>query len=190
MEDDDRLIDDYGGPSASSGPSPEGSGLRVNRVGLAVRRNSSAVALKELSLSEQVPPKKCWVDAEPLFGARLTWGQAYTFFTLITAGKDVPVERTRDEEDRVYIMYSACPYSISPEQVSAIEEADQHESPAYLQGMARSAQQKIRYSLYGLVNNHFNERVFTGSGVQPANELVKMHLGLVGEHAGKSFMDM
>ena len=74
-------------------------------------------------------------------------------------------------------------------QVSAIEGADPHESAAYLQGMARAAQQRIRYTLYGLVNNHFNERVFTGSGVQPANELVK-HLGLVGEHAGKSFMDM
>ena len=55
---------------------------------------------------------------------------------------------------------------------------------------ARSAQQKILYTLYGLVNNHSNERVLTGSVVQPANELVKMHWGLVGEHAGKSFMDM
>ena len=75
-------------------------------------------------------------------------------------------------------------------QVSAIEGADPHESAAYLQGMARAAQQRIRYTLFGLVNNHLNENVFTGSGVQEANELVKMHLGLVGEHAGKSFMDM
>ena len=67
--------DTVDGPAASGGPSPGGSGPRVNRAGLAVRRNSSAVALKELSLSEEVPPKKCSVAAEPLFGARLTWGQ-------------------------------------------------------------------------------------------------------------------
>ena len=105
------------------------------------------------------------------------------------AGKDALVERTRDEEDRMVIIYSACPYAISAVQVSEIEEADPHERAAYLQGIAKLAQQRIRYMLFGLVNNHFNERVFTGSGVQPANELVK-HLGLVGEHAGKSFMDM
>ena len=90
--------DTVDGPAASGGPSPGGSGPRVNRAGLAVRRNSSAVALKELSLSEEVPPKKCWVDAEQLFGARLTWEQAYTFSPLIIAGKDVPVERTRNED--------------------------------------------------------------------------------------------
>ena len=60
----------------------------------------------------------------PLFGALLTWGQAYTFFTLITAGKDVLVERTRDEEDRTYIMYSVCPYAFSPVLLSAIEDSE------------------------------------------------------------------
>ena len=124
--------DTVDGPPVSGGPSQKGSGPRVNKAGLAVWRNSSAVALKELSLSEEVPPKKCWVDAEPLFGARLTWGQAYTVFTLITAGKDVPVERTRGEENRMIIMYSACPYAISPVQVSEIEDADPHERVAYL----------------------------------------------------------
>ena len=53
-------------------------------------------------------------------------GASIHIFTLITAGKDVPVERTRDEEDRMYIIYSACSYAVSPVQFSAIEEADPH----------------------------------------------------------------
>ena len=67
-EDDDRLFDDHytppsrrrteivDGPQASGGPSPEGTGPGVNRAGLAVRLNSSAVALTGLSLSEVGSP--------------------------------------------------------------------------------------------------------------------------------------
>ena len=54
----------------------------------------------------------------------------------------------------MYIMYPACPYAISPVQVSAIEEADTHKRAAYLQGIARSAQQGILYTLYGLANSN------------------------------------
>ena len=87
------MIDDYytpprrggkdtvDGPPVSGGPSPEGSGPRVNREGLAVRRNSSAVALKELSLSEEVPPNKCWVDAEPLYSGLGLRGGKHTQFS-------------------------------------------------------------------------------------------------------------
>jgi len=43
--------------------------------------------------------------------------------------------------------------------------------------------------LYGSTNNQFNEKVFTGPGLHP-DQLVKVHLGLVGEHADKTFMEM
>ena len=52
---------------------------------------------------------------------------------------------------------------------------DQVQSQAYLHGMSKAAQQKLRYALYGQVGNVFNEKVFTKTGVQPS-EMVKLHL--------------
>ena len=49
----------------------------------------------------------------------------------------------------------------------------------YLLGMAKSAQQKLQYNLYGSTNNQFNEKVVTGPELHP-DQLVKVHLGLVG----------
>ena len=38
-------------------------------------------------------------------------------------------------------------------------------------------------------NNQFNEKVFTGPWLHP-DQFVKVHLGLVGEHTDKTFMEM
>ena len=82
-------------------------------------------------------------------------------------GKDlhVTVEMVRDEELRLCLMYSAHPYAISVEQLSEIEDATAEQRCAYLLGMAKSAQQKLRYNLYCRTNNQFNEKVFTGPGL-------------------------
>ena len=60
---------------------------------------------------------------------------------------------------------------------------------AYLLGMAKSALQKLWYNLYGSTNNQSNEEVFTGPWLHP-DQLVKVLLGLVVEHANKTFMEM
>ena len=183
--------------SKQDGPSPSktqlsskssGSGRKVNKHGDVVLKNG-VIALRDLELSEIVPPKKHHPEAEKLFGQSLSWGQAYTLFTMVMCGKHLPVEKVRDEELRLRVMYSAHPYAISVEQLSEIEDATAEQRCAYLLGMAKSAQQKLRYNLYGRTNNQFNEKVFTGPGLHP-DQLIKVHLGLVGEHADKTFMEM
>ena len=177
------------GPGPSKTPqSSKSSGRKVNKHGDVVLKNG-VIALRDLELSESVPPKKHHPEAEQLFGQLLSWGQAYTLFTMVICGKDLPVEKVRDEELRLRVMYSAHPYAISVEQLSEIEDATAEQRCAYLLGMAKSAQQKLRYNLYGRTNNQFNEKVFTGPGLHP-DQLVKVHLGLVGEHADKTFMEM
>jgi hypothetical protein len=70
-----------------------------------------------------------------------------------------------------------------------ILDAGHEERLAFLHGMAKAAQQKLRYNMYGAVGNLFNERVFTKAGVQP-NEKVKLHLGLKDLVPERSVMDM
>jgi len=86
-------------------------------------------------------------------------------------------------------MYSARPYSISGEQLSEMLEAEQEQSQAYLHGMSKAAQQKLRYALYGQVGNVFNKKVFTKTGVQPS-EMVKLHLELKDLVPERGLMDM
>ena len=68
-------------------------------------------------------------------------------------------------------------------------DAGQEERLAFLHGMTKAAQQKLRYNMYGAVGNLFNERVFTKIGSQP-NEKVKLHLGLKDLVPEKSIMEM
>ena len=78
---------------------------------------------------------------------------------------------------------------MSQETLDIILGADRDELSAYLTGMAKNSQQVIRYVLYGLAGNYMNERVFTPRDVYPADD-VKLHLGLTGNNARKSFMDL
>ena len=101
----------------------------------------------------------------------------------------MPVEKHRDETSRLVILHSAAPHCLSDESLKKIMEADPDERSAYLIGLAKIAQQVIRYSLYGQATNYISEKVLTPHDVHPSNDL-KLHLGLTGDNAKKSFMDM
>jgi hypothetical protein len=61
-------------------------------------------------------------------------------------------------------------------------DSDPDERSAYIIGLAKNAQQVIRYSLYGQTINFLCDKKLTPE--------VKLHLGLTGDNARKSFMDM
>ncbi len=60
---------------------------------------------------------------------------------------------------------------------------------AFTIGLSKNLQQSMRYGLYGMVMNYLSEKVFTPRDVFTSDE-VKVHLGLTGTNAGKSFLDM
>ena len=75
--------------------------------------------------------------------------------------------------------------------MQTVFETDPDELSAYLIGLAKNAQQINRYALYGTVGNWIGEfeKVLTPRDVYPSDD-IKVHLGLVGEHAKKSIMDL
>ena len=173
-------------------PSP---GFKVNKAGLTCLKNG-AVALKQLDLARSIPSKVRSPSADRLFGNLMTWGEAFSFFCLVKCGRYLPVEKHREHDLRLQVMRSAFQYALDDFQQSLIMQEEPEALCAYLLGMERAAQQKLRYSLYGAgagcaASNHFNENVFlrSGSGLRPSEEVQK-HLGLVGPHANKTFMDM
>jgi hypothetical protein len=171
------------------GPASSGSAeLKVNRHGISCLKNG-VVALKALALSDKVSKKQHWPEALTLNCAKLLWGQSFTLFSLIVFGKDLPTEKVRNDEERTAIMLSAAPYALSDEQLSALEDAHPQELMQYLQGMVKAAQQSLKYLLYAKVNQFFNDYVFTRPGVYPSTD-IRIHLGLTGVHADKSFMDL
>ena len=191
--DDDDDDDDQ---DASGGGSPQRSDSavkkrKINKNGLVTLTNG-VVSMRELVLSTAVPTKGRDDDACTLFDAKLSWGHSYALFTLVInvmCGKEHPVEKARDVGTRLKIMFSAAAYSISDADLSEILEAEPEHRHAYLHGMAKAAQQKLRYVLYGQVSNLFNEKVFTKNGVQPS-ETVKLYLGLSGLVPERGLMDM
>ena len=94
----------------------------------------------------------------------------------MTCGKDHLAEMTRDLETRMKIMYSAQQYATSAEQLCVITDAEPEYRQAFLHGVAKAAQQKLSYALYGHVGNHFSEKVFTKAGLQQP-EMVKLNWG-------------
>ena len=181
--DDDDIEASADGFSEGGSPQTSDSAVKkrkVNKHGLVTLTNG-VVSMRELALSIAVP-SKCRDDgASTLFNATLSWGQA--------CGKDHPIEKAKDMDTRMKIMYSAQPYSISDETLNEILAADPEQRLPYLHGMSKSAQQKLRYALYGQVGNLFNEKVFTKTGVQPS-EMVKLHMGLKDLVPERSLMDM
>ena len=109
-------------------------------------------------------------------------------FVLLKCGKVLQIEKYRDHDMRLQIMHSAFKYTLDDVQRATILGAESAELNAYLLGMARATQQKLRYVLYGMASNHFNEQVLLRHGLRPAE--VQKHLGLVGPHEHKGFMDM
>jgi len=184
FEDDDEEVSGGGSPQASDSVKKR----KINKNGLVTLTNG-VVSMRELPLSTAVPTKGRDDDARTLFDAKPSWGHSYALFTLVICGKEHPVEKVRDLGTRMKIMYSAAPYSISDASLSEILEAEPEQRQAYLHGMSKAAQQKLRYALYGQVSNLFNEKVFTKNGVQPS-ETVKLYLGLSGLVPERSLMDM
>jgi hypothetical protein len=168
--------------------SPATKKRKINKHGLITLQNG-VVSMKGLDLADAVPSKYRDDEAPPLLGAKLSFGQAYALFTLVKCGHQAPVEKVRDQESRMQIVFSAQPYCISEDQLLEITSAQLVERQAFVQGMSKAALQKLRYNLYGAVGNLFNERVFTKPEVQPY-ELVRIHLGLKGLVPERSVMDM
>jgi hypothetical protein len=77
---------------------------------------------------------------------------------MVIFGQHVPVEKHRDSKMLLSILYSAAPYSLNKENMEMILTADPAENAVYLNGLAKNAQQVIRYTLYGFVNNYMRER--------------------------------
>ena len=173
---------------APSDISPASSKRRKNNKGLVVLDNG-VVAMRNLELASRVPTKTRDDDTPKLFSSSLTLSKAFTLFTFIVHGNKLPIEKIRDDSHRQILLHSASPYCLSQETLATVLAADPDEKNAYLIGLAKNAQQVIRYTLYGIVGNYMNERVFTPRDVYPAED-VKLHLGLTGDNARKCFMEL
>ena len=103
---------------------------------------------------------------------------------MIISGHKVPVEKVRDSPARMIVLRTVAPYCLDDESL-----ADPDEQNAFLCGLAKNAQQYIKYALYGTVANFMADKVLTQHDVFPS-AAVRKHLGLTGDHATKSFMDM
>jgi hypothetical protein len=160
---------------------------KVNKHGLTTLGNG-VVSMKDLELCDRVPSKGRFHEAELLLGCTPNLGQAYALFSLVMCGKDHPVEKGRDQVLRERIMLSAAPYALSDDQVEAIGEAAPEARAAFLHGLAKAAQQKLRYVLYGMVGNHFNAHVFLKNAI-PVDR-VRTHLGLKDLDPERCFMDL
>jgi antitoxin component of RelBE/YafQ-DinJ toxin-antitoxin module len=150
---------------------------------------NGVVAMRDLALASRVPTKTKDEDTPKLYNASLTLSKAFTLFTLIIHGKNLPIEKVRDETHRLILLRSAAPYCLSKETLDTILGADRDEMNAYLIGLSKNAQQVIRYQLYGLAGNYMNEKVLTPREVYPVDD-VKLHLGLTGDNARKCFMEL
>jgi hypothetical protein len=158
---------------------------KTNNKGLVILGNG-VVAMRDLALASRVPTKTKDEDTPKLYNASLTLSKTFTLLTLVVHGKNLPIEKVRDEPHRVILLRSAAPYCLSKETLDTILEADSDEKNAYLIALSKNAQQVIRYVLSG---NYMNERVFTRRNVFPTED-VKFHLGLTGDNARRCFMEL
>ena len=69
-----------------------------------------------------------------------------------------------------------------------MESAEHEHSQAYLYGMSKAAQQKLRYALYCQVGKVFNET--DSRRLDSGSEMVKLHLGLKALVLERGLMDM
>ena len=183
--DSDATIEGEPGEIVSTASSKK---RKTNNKGLVILGNG-VVAMRDLALASRVPTKTKDEDTPKLYNASLTLSKAFTLLTLVVHGKNLPIEKVRDEPHRVILLRSAAPYCLSKETLDTILGADRDEKNAYLIALAKNAQQVIRYVIYGLSGNYMNERVFTPRDVFPADD-VKLHLGLTGDNARKCFMEL
>ena len=72
---------------------------KKNRKGLVVLTNG-VVSMRDLDLASRVPTKTKDDDTPNLFNASLTFSKAFTLFTFIVHGKNLPIEKIRDDNYR------------------------------------------------------------------------------------------
>jgi hypothetical protein len=87
------------------------------------------------------------------------------------------------------VLRTVAPYCLSKETLDIILNAEPEKHNALLSGLARNGQQYLKYHLYGEVANSMADKVLTQHDVFPS-DTVREHLGLTGDQASKSFMDM
>ncbi len=98
-------------------------------------------------------------------------------------------KKVRDEAGRMIALRSAAPYALCTHNVEKFFGFPPEQKSAFAMGLAKTMQQGLHYGIYGQAMNHLSDKVFTPREVQPSGD-VKVHLGLTGPNAGKSFMDM
>ena len=143
---------------------------RINSKRLVVLGNGT-ISMRDLDLASRVPTKIKDDGFDKLFNARLTLSKAFTLVTLIIHGKNLPIEKIRDETHCLILLRSAVPYSLSKETLDTILGADRDEMNAYLLGLSKNTQQVIRYQLYGLAGNYMKEKVLKQCDVYPADDV-------------------
>jgi hypothetical protein len=76
---------------------------------------------------------------------------------------------------RLIILQSAAKYSLNAASLKKIMDSKADERSAFLIGLAKNAQQVIRYRLYGQTINFICDKVLTPRDVHPSDE-IKVHL--------------
>jgi hypothetical protein len=145
-------------------------------------------SLRHLPLANQVPAKTRDAGTDKFLGSALNLSKSFTLAALIVYGHKPPVEKQRDMVSRMILLRTVAPFCLSDETLTIILDADPDEQNALLGGLARNSQQCLKYQLFGTVANFMAEKVLTKHDVFPS-DAVKKHLGLIGDHASKSFMD-
>ncbi len=145
----------------------------------------SLVALS--ALANQVPSKTRDAGTDNFLGSALNLSKSFTLAALIVYSHKPPVEKQRDMVSRMILLRTVAPFCLSDKTLAFILDADPDEQNALLGGLARNSQQSlVKYQLFGTVANFMAEKVLTQHDVFPSN---KKHLGLIGDHASKKFMD-
>ncbi len=170
------------------GSNGKGSPERYNAKGMRVNSNN-VISLRHLALAKKIPAKTRDEGTAKFFDATLNLSRGYSLVSLIISGHKVPVEKVRDGPARMIVLRTVAPYCLNDETLDAILKADPEEQNAFLCGLAKNAQQYIKYALYGTVANYMADKVLTKHDIFPS-DAIRKHLGLTGDHATKSFMDM
>jgi hypothetical protein len=168
--------------------SARGSSERYNAKGHRVNSNN-VISLRHLPLANRIPAKTRDPGTAKFFGGTLNLSKGSTMIALIVFGNKLPIEKHRDITSRLQLLQTVAPFCLSEETLADILKADPEEINALLSGLARNSQQYIRYHLVGNVGNFMADKVLTQKDIHP-NEVIKKNLGLIQDHAYKSFMEV
>ncbi len=86
-------------------------------------------------------------------------------------------------------MHCAAQYSMNKVNLQEFFGSPSEQISSFGIGLAKNLQQSLKYALYGVTMNFLREKVFTPCDMY-ASYAVKVHLGLVGQNAGKCILDM